>query len=202
MTEVMPQRSVFSKERGAEMTRLPMDCLITLVLCCLPALVGCHDAEKQKALADLQSTETALASAHQELATTRATLDKTQKERDRLQKELQNVTAQCETQRKQVDKLTADMQASEAQREQLKKRVDELTAQVQACEAQREQLKKQLATAGEAATKENESLKTKMAALEKDLVQKEVQIRSLQEKTAELQKKLEAALKPPAKPAS
>lgn len=81
-------------------------------------------------------------------------------------------------------------------------RVDELATRLQASDAEKDQLKKQLTTAREAATKENESLKTKMAALEKDLAQKLAQIKSVQEQIAELQKKLDAVSKPPEKPAS
>jgi len=33
------------------MTRLPMNCLVALSLCCLAALSGCVDQEKKKALA-------------------------------------------------------------------------------------------------------------------------------------------------------
>ena len=87
------------------MTRLSTNCLFALALCCLPVLAGCVDQEKKKALADLKTTETALA-----------------------------------------------------------------------------------------------SLKAKTADLEKELAQKTAQIKSLQEKIDELQKKLDAALKPPAKP--
>ena len=65
---------------------------------------------------------------------------------------------------------------------------------------QSEQLKKQLASA-ETAARESAELKVKMAAVEKDLAQKTAQVQSLQEKVAELQKKLDAALQPPAKPA-
>jgi chromosome segregation ATPase len=169
------------------MTRLLMNCPIALTLCCLPVLAGCHDREKQKALADLQTAETALADANRELAANRATLDTTQKERDSLQKDLQNLKGQNDTLRQQVDRLTAGLQAFEAQREQLKTRVDELTAQI--------------ATTREAAAKEDDSLKTKIAALEKDLAQKVAQIQSLQEKVAEVQKTLDVVLKPPAKPA-
>jgi len=93
------------------------------------------------------------------------------------------------------------MQASELQREQLKKQMDQLAAAVQASEAQGEQLRKQLASVREAATKESDGLKAKIAALEKDLAQKLAQIQSLQEKKAELQKKPETAIKPPEKPA-
>jgi chromosome segregation ATPase len=169
------------------MTRLLMNCLIALVLCCLPVLAGCHDGEKQKALADLQITETALGDAKRELATNQATLDTIQKERDSLQKDLENLKGQNDALRQQIDRLTAGLQAFEAQREQLKTRADELTAQI--------------ASAREAAAKENDSLKTKIAALEEDLAQKVAQIQSLQEKVAEVQKTLDAVLKPPAKPA-
>jgi len=71
---------------------------------------------------------------------------------------------------------------------------------VRASGTQSEQLKKQLASAGTAA-RESAELKVKMAAVEKDLAQKTAQVQSLQEKVAELQKKLDAALQPPAKPA-
>jgi hypothetical protein len=68
-------------ERSTEMTRRRTNCFIALVLCCLPALAGCVDQEKKKALADLQTTEAALASANRDLAAARAALDTTQKER-------------------------------------------------------------------------------------------------------------------------
>jgi TolA-binding protein len=112
------------------MTRLPTNCLILLVLCCLPALTGCVDQEKKQALADLQTTE-----------------------------------------------------------------------ELQASELQREQLKKQSASAREAAAKESNDLKARIAALEKELADKTAQIESLQQQMAQLQKKLDAALQPPATPA-
>jgi chromosome segregation ATPase len=149
------------------MTRLPRNGFVVLVLCCLPVLAGCHEAERKKALADLQTTETALAQANQELATTRTTLETTRKERDSLQKEVQGLKIQNSTQQKRLDERAAEMQASGLQTEQLKKQVAELTTQVQTLEAQNNELKKQLAAASDAA-KENESLKTKMAALQKD----------------------------------
>lgn len=162
------------------MTRSPMNYLVALVLCCLPALTGCSDPEKRKALADLETTQTALASANRELAATQATLDTTRKERDALRQELQDLRGRNETQRVKVDQLTADMQA---------------------CQLQREQLKKQLAQAGETAAAESESLKAKITAMEEDLAQKNTSIQSLQEKIAELQQKPDAAVPPVETPA-
>jgi chromosome segregation ATPase len=187
-------------ERSVEMTRLRRNCLVVLVLCGLPALGGCIDQEKKKALADLQTAEAALAGANRDLAAARGALATAQKERDSLQKELQDLKGRNEVQRKQIDKLTADIQASELQREQLRKQVDQLASEMKAVRAQNEQLKKQLARAGEAA-RQSEDLKTKAAALEEDLAQRMVQIQSLQKEIAELQAKLDAALKPPATPA-
>ncbi len=185
------------------MTRRRTDCLVALVLCCLPALTGCVDQEKKKALADLQTTEAALAGANRDLAATRATLDTTQKERDSLQKEVQDLKGENETQRKRIDKLTADLQASQGLTEQLKKGVEQARMAAQASAAQTEQLKKQVASAGEAAAKENENLKARLAAREKDLADRMAQIQVLQQQIADLQKKVEAASKPPtpAKPA-
>ncbi len=176
------------------MIRLPLTYLVALVLCGLLALGGCVDQEKKKALADLQTTETAL-------ATTRATLETTQKERDALQKELQEIKTMNTAQQKQISELSAKVQASEMQREQLKRQITELGAKAQASEARSEQLGKQLATVREAAGKENEALKARIAALEKEVADRDAQIKSLQDKMAEMGKKLEAtAAKPPEKP--
>jgi chromosome segregation ATPase len=161
------------------MTRFATNGLIVLVLCCLPALTGCVDQEKKKALADLETSEAALAGANLDLAAARAALDTAQKERDSLQKELQDLKGQNQRLRAQMDKLAANLEASELQREQLTK---------------------QSASAREAAAKESAGLKTRMAALEKDLADRVAQIESLQEQIAQLHKKLDAALQPPAPP--
>ena len=158
------------------MTTFPMNRSVALVSCCLLALAGCGTAEKERALADLQAAQTALAEATRELADTEATLDTTQKERDGLKQDVQNLRDQNETQRSRIDQLTTDFKASALQIEQLKR---------------------QLSSLNEKAAVQNDALRAQVAALEEDSARKTALIKSMQERLMELQKIIETDVKPP-----
>lgn len=88
------------------MAGLPPSRVAFFALFCLLALPGCRDAEKEKALADAEAAQTALAEVRTELEGVKATLDTTQKERDGLKANVNDLSASLENLKTELAAVT------------------------------------------------------------------------------------------------
>jgi chromosome segregation ATPase len=88
------------------MAGLPLSRVGLFALFYLVALAGCKDPEKERALADAEAAQTALAEVRTELEAVKATLETTQKERDGLKAAVNDLSASLENLKTQLAAVT------------------------------------------------------------------------------------------------